>query len=111
MADERFDAFWMAYPKKVGKQDAMRQWRKLRPDAAMAQRIMAAVMAQRVSAQWLKDAGQFIPNPSTWLYQGRWDDEVETPQRPVLRGLPTPPSDDVTAQIMAAAIERERAKA
>lgn len=24
--------------------------------------------------QWRKDNGQYIPNPATWLNQGRWDD-------------------------------------
>jgi hypothetical protein len=36
-----------------------------------------AVEAQKKSKQWQKDDGQYIPNPSTWLNQGRWDDELE----------------------------------
>ena len=26
------------------------------------------------SDKWEKDKGQYIPNPSTWINQGRWDD-------------------------------------
>ena len=25
----------------------------------------------------MKDNGQYIPNPATWLNQGRWEDELE----------------------------------
>ena len=38
--------------------------------------LVAAVEAQKASTQWTKDNGQFIPNPATWLNQGRWEDEV-----------------------------------
>ena len=43
----------------------------------MFDKIMAAVKAAKVSKQWNRDDGQFIPNPATWLNQGRWDDELE----------------------------------
>ena len=71
-----FDAFWGAYPRKVGKGAAQKAWGKVRPDAALAAKIVAAVVAQRSSHQWSKDGGQFIPHPTTWLNQGRWDDEA-----------------------------------
>ena len=29
-ADDKFDAFWIAYPKKVAKEDAISAWKKLR---------------------------------------------------------------------------------
>ena len=29
------------------------------------------------TAQWTKEGGQYIPNPTTWLNQGRWDDKTE----------------------------------
>ena len=37
--------------------------------------MITAVEAQRASAQWRKDGGEFIPHPRTWLHQGRWKDE------------------------------------
>lgn len=30
---------------------------------------------QKKSEQWTKSNGQFIPNPLTWINQGRWDNE------------------------------------
>lgn len=75
-AEERsdFDLFWAAYPKKVGRSDAMRAFAKVR--GVDVQTMIAAVEAQKKSRQWQKEDGQYIPNPSTWLNQGRWQDEV-----------------------------------
>ena len=36
--------------------------------------LIDAVNSQKNSEQWRKDNGQYIPNPATWLNQGRWDD-------------------------------------
>lgn len=73
-ADDGFEAFWFAYPRKVGKGAAERAWRKVPPDHL--DRILAAVATQSQSDQWRKDGGQFIPHPSTWLNQRRWEDEA-----------------------------------
>lgn len=71
-----FDEFWAGYPKKVGKVDAFKVWKKLKPDLDLVSKILSAIENQKSCAQWNKDGGQFIPNPSTWLNQGRWDDEA-----------------------------------
>lgn len=67
-----FDHFWAHYPKKVGKLDAARVWRKLHPSLEL---VLAALAWQTVSRQWR--AG-YVPNPSTYLWQGRWMDEPES---------------------------------
>ena len=41
--------------------------------------MLAAIEQQRASPQWAKDGGQYIPNPATWLRQGRWEDEPLSP--------------------------------
>ena len=71
-----FDAFWKAYPKKVGKDDVRKWFDRRHPDAALVDSMLAAVSVQAASSSWRKDDGQFIPNPSTWLNQGRWQDEL-----------------------------------
>jgi transcription elongation factor len=38
---------------------------------------MKALEWQRKCDQWTKDNGQFVPNPETWLNQGRWNDEPQ----------------------------------
>lgn len=75
--ERRFSEFWQAYPKKVGKKAALGAWKRIKVDAALFDKIMQAVAAAKQSEQWLREGGRFIPNPSTWLNQGRWDDELE----------------------------------
>lgn len=76
LQQERFEAWWVEYPKKVGKQAARKAWIKIKPDAALYSRIVEATKAQRTSEQWRKENGRFIPNPATWINQGRWDDDL-----------------------------------
>lgn len=75
-----FDEFWSAYPKKVGKDDARRAFQKRKPDGELLALMLAAIAAQRESQAWIRDGGQYIPNPSTWLNQGRWQDETDPVQ-------------------------------
>lgn len=70
--DRAFDEFWSAYPKKVGKGEARKAFAKV-PKSEWA-KLVPAVESQKKSRQWQKDDGQYIPNPATWLNQGRWDD-------------------------------------
>lgn len=70
-----FEGFWAAYPKKVGKDAARKAFGKRKPDQLLVDRMLAAIGTQAQSEQWLKDGGKYIPNPATWLNQGRWDDE------------------------------------
>ena len=76
LQQERFEAWWVEYPKKAGKQAARKAWHKIKPDATLYSRIVEATRAQRTSFQWRKENGQFIPDPSKWLNQGRWDDDL-----------------------------------
>lgn len=76
-ADGRFEEFWKAYPNKTGKDAARRAFEKRKPDAALLAQMLAAIAAQKAGPKWLKDAGQYIPNPATWLNQGRWADGAE----------------------------------
>lgn len=71
-----FEEFWKTYPRKVGKGAAQRAWhntRKIRPA-----NIVAIVESHKRSPAWIKEDGQFIPHPATWLNQHRWEDEVKT---------------------------------
>lgn len=72
-----FATFWSAYPRKVAKPEAVKAWLKVKPDAELAQKIMDGLSRAKQSRDWIKDDGQFIPYPATWLNQGRWDDEVD----------------------------------
>jgi hypothetical protein len=71
-----FDQFWSVYPKKVGKAAARKAWNKLKPSAALLRKILEAIPKAQQSEEWRRENGRYIPNPSTWLNQGRWDDEL-----------------------------------
>lgn len=73
----RFDRFWAEYPRKEGKDAARKEWLQRSPDDALTDLMIAKVCEQRASAQWLRDGGQYIPHPRTWLHQGRWQDETK----------------------------------
>lgn len=75
---DTFNQFWQAYPKRVGKGAAEKAWAKIKPDKDLFEKMIAAVEAAKKSRQWLRDQGQYIPNPSTWLNQQRWEDELDT---------------------------------
>ncbi len=69
-----FQKFWDAYPRKIGKGAALKAWKKAHPPAMAV--ILNAIEDQKKSRQWMKDDGQYIPHPSTWINQERWEDEV-----------------------------------
>lgn len=68
-----FERFWAAYPKKTGKGDAFKSWKKNGHPGI--DHIVAVLELAKKSTGWLKENGEYIPNPSTWLNQKRWDDE------------------------------------
>ena len=68
-----FVRFWEAYPRKAGKEAARKAFAKVKVDASL---LLHAIQQQRQSEQWTKDGGQYIPNPATWLNQGRWEDKL-----------------------------------
>jgi len=74
----RFDEFWSAYPKKTGKDAARKAFDRRKVDDALLAAMLAAIAVQVRSKQWQDEGGRFIPNPATWLNQGRWQDEGAT---------------------------------
>ena len=66
--DPDFEEFWDAYPRKVGKDAARLAYAKARIRASAGN-----IIAGLARARWPRDP-QYIPHPSTWLNQGRWQD-------------------------------------
>jgi hypothetical protein len=70
---DAFDAFWTAYPRKVGKGAARKAWPKaLKAAGGNPGRIIAGAVAFAVDPN--REAA-FTPHPATWLNAERWDDE------------------------------------
>lgn len=76
-ADGAFDDFWAAYPRKTGKDAARRSWDRV-VKRAPVEDVMAGLRSQLPG--WEHAERRFIPHPTTWLNQGRWQDELEEPE-------------------------------
>lgn len=71
---EGFDEFWEAYPRKTSKAEARKAWNKLKPNEELREKMLASIEAWKNTDQWREP--RYIPHPSTWLNQERWNDEV-----------------------------------
>lgn len=76
-----FDAFWDAYPRKVGKKAARKSWTKM---SNAERRAAVEAIGQHVEAWWREGrSSATVPYPATWLNGEHWDDEIGfTPERP-----------------------------
>lgn len=85
---EGFDQFWKLYPRKVGKAPAEKAWKKLKVTRELFALIANALARQSVSIDWLKSGGQYIPHPSKWLNEKRWEDETTAGKPSAFNNLP-----------------------
>lgn len=69
-----FAEFWKAYPTKVGKKAAASAFKKA-VRLTTVETMLGAIESQKRSKRWTEG---YIPNPATWLNQGRWDDEFQS---------------------------------
>ena len=69
-----FEAFWAAYPRRVGKGEALKAWMKAvkTTDPELLISAATAFATQRSGAD-----PKFTPHPSTWLNQQRWFDDPD----------------------------------
>ncbi len=79
-----FSEFWQLYPRKVAKKAAQKSYEKLMKQGVDAESILAGV---RDMLAWIGRNGkeiQFVPYPSTWLNQERWNDVLvdDVPAKP-----------------------------
>lgn len=85
-----FEAFWLVYPRKIAKGSAWKAWQKLQPSPALCETILASVEAHRQDRQWRINGGQYVPHPSTFLNQRRFEDELTPVARPAVAGARCP---------------------
>ena len=70
-----FEVFWLAYPRKQGKQMARKAWFKL--SSAQRQKAQAEIL-NHIKYWALHETAQcFIPHCSTWLNQARYEDILD----------------------------------
>lgn len=86
---DRFDTWYASYPSKVGKKRAQQAFEKIDWRKVDMADVMSALEQHKVSEQWTKDGGKFIPHPATWLNGERWNDELK-PARPSISSVTEP---------------------
>lgn len=74
--DPDFARFWAKYPKRVAKKEARRAWAQLKPTPATVDRMLETLEWQSQQPAWMRDGGQYIPYPASWLRAERWTDEA-----------------------------------
>lgn len=72
-----FERFWHVYPKKAKKKTARDVWRRKRLDERVDELIADIQRRQFSDRRWIEG---FIPDPTTYLNQERWDDAIEPPR-------------------------------
>ena len=73
-----FEMFWKAYPRKAKKDKAWEAWKKRNGKLPPIMTIIESIDKQKHSTQWIKDGGQYIPHPATWINAAEWLNEEET---------------------------------
>lgn len=68
-----FDAFWSAYPNKKAKPAALKAFKSAKINGHLPE-VLADIEEKAQTEAWTKNGGQFIPMPSTYLNQRRWED-------------------------------------
>jgi hypothetical protein len=72
-----FDSFWSTYPRKVAKPLAIKAWKAAKLTVDQVGVLMDDIRVKQNSDEWTKNGGQFIPHPSTYINQRRWEDVSE----------------------------------
>lgn len=73
--EKEFTALWALYPKKRGKEEAIKAYVKARRDGISEETIRSGLEAFCASAKGSDP--QYIPYGSTWFHQRRWSDEYQ----------------------------------
>lgn len=73
--EEKFNIFWNEYPKRVGKEKAKKAFFKTCLDDVVFSEMLEALNKFKMTSDWKKEKGQYIPYPASWLNQKRWEDE------------------------------------
>jgi hypothetical protein len=74
---KEFLQFWSVYPKKKSKGAAWKAWGKIPLPTKTLPLILSALEWQKSCTDWIKDSGQYIPHPSTYLNSRGWEDEKQ----------------------------------
>ncbi len=80
-----FQKFWDAYPggvRKVNKSACEEKWKAKKLDA-ITEQIIQSVEKHKLTDQWMRDGGQYIPAPLVFINQDRWTADLDASNRNV----------------------------
>jgi hypothetical protein len=88
--DDLFERFYSHYPRKAGRQDAIKAFKKHKPTEEFVDMLIENIN-QRMSstAMWKDKEAQYILHASTYLNKSRWTDEIIQDTQPKNK-YPTP---------------------
>jgi hypothetical protein len=69
-----FEEFWKVYPRKENKRKSYQAWKKIKPFEIPA--ILSSVENWKQTDQWNREGGRYIPYPTTFLNDRRWEEPV-----------------------------------
>ena len=105
----RFTKFWELYPKKMGRKDAERAWKKINPSEEETNNILLGLKRSIEKDSRFREA-QYTPLPATWLNGASWEDEFqdELPNHIEYKPKPTQPKESSydSDEFMQAALKR-----
>lgn len=69
--------FWSIYPRKAGKRAAWGAWQRIKKSGGVTVGEISDALKSNLekNPEWKRG---IIPNPLTWLNQGRWEDDLST---------------------------------
>jgi hypothetical protein len=68
--------FWAAYPRRVAKKAAMTALERVRRSGEVTFTALLAAVERYAASVAMKDI-QFVAHATTWINQGRWEDDPE----------------------------------
>jgi hypothetical protein len=90
---EDFEKFWESYPRckrKSDKSGTFKTFEKYK-SVVTTETLIKILNAQKQDQSWIKQDGEFIPAPTTWLNQKNWENDYWTTQAPVFsQATPAP---------------------
>ena len=85
---EDFEKFWESYPRckrKSDKSGTFKTFEKYK-SVVTTEILIKILNAQKQDQSWIKQDGEFIPAPTTWLNQKNWENDYWTTQAPTKTG-------------------------
>lgn len=73
--ENMFDIFWKSYPRRLNKQQALKSFKRLNVDEKLLNIILSDINKRLKVKDWDIINIQYIPHPSTYLNNKRWEDE------------------------------------